>query len=82
MNVNLEVIAMPTKDIDDLTKDSKYEVEEIHMGQSHTAILINGRIYNSIHFDFYIDDKKINIYDSRIFNHYVKSIPQIRFEEE
>ena len=46
--------------------DKYYVVEEIHIGQSNSSIKINGKIYNSILFEYYNDYlEKIDIYHSK-----------------
>lgn len=51
----------------------KLDVKEIYMGQSSTSILLMGyaeKPFNSIHFDFYLHNRKIDIYRSGLINHY------------
>lgn len=48
----------------DLVVGKLYKVDEIHMGQSYTEIIIDNKSYNSVMFEFY-DEKnnEINIYE-------------------
>ena len=47
-----------------------YEVEKISMGASYTFVSLKdkpGRSYNSVCFEFYEDDKPLNIYRDKRF---------------
>ena len=53
----------------------KYEVDTIDMGAYHTDILLKGfnsrdskSWFNSVCFEFYEDDKEIDIYNDKQFN--------------
>lgn len=87
IEINIPLIAVPIDTHYErlLKKGEKYTVERIHMGQSSTSIeLVDIRgLFNSIHFEFYIGDKKVDIYRSALFNHYLplKSNPAIVYEE-
>lgn len=61
-----------------LEEEKYYKVEEIHIGQSNSSVLINGTCYNSIKFEYY-DDKleKFNIYHSK-YSPYHKIIKKDR----
>lgn len=50
-----------------------YEVENIIMGQSHTTIYLKNieGAFNSVSFDFYLDNQPINIYETPQFNWYL-----------
>lgn len=67
MRVNLRIIAVNIK-----TKEKKL-VEEIIMGQSSTSIIFSGSITlgNSTDYDFYHEDREIDIYRSSAFNPYM-----------
>lgn len=61
----------------DLKLGEKYKVMQIEMGSSYTSIkLINDKgevkSYNSVYLEFYYKDRKINIYNSSLFNSYMK----------
>lgn len=64
------------RDEDGLNKDEVYEVEHISMGQSYTSIyLSNPKVgtknpFNSVMFDFFEDDKELDIFSDRRFNPY------------
>lgn len=57
----------------DLEYGKEYEVEAIDVGQSHTNIYIVGKPYpyNSVFFEFYEDDKLLDIYHDARFNLYL-----------
>lgn len=79
----LKVEALCKENVDGLKIGEKYLVDEIHMGQSYTSVLLYGfRIpFNSIHFDFYVNGKKCNIYESVAFNGYLGlGEPFIKYE--
>ena len=72
VSFNLPIKAIPIDEHYGLPKE-KLDVKEIHMGQSSTSILIMGyadRHFNSIHFDFYLHNRKIDIYRSGLINGY------------
>lgn len=56
-----------------LKSGEKYPVKEISMGQSNTSVELENidDSFNSIHFEFYIGQKKVDIYRSALFNHYL-----------
>lgn len=58
----------------DLDVGNLYEVEDIQMGQSHTSIYLKDkeRSYNSVIFEFYEDNKQIDIYKDERFNPYIR----------
>ena len=61
----------------DLKLGEKYKVMQIEMGSSYTSVdLINdkGQVesYNSVYLEFYSRNRKIDIYKSPLFNHYMK----------
>lgn len=51
-----------------------FEVEDVHMGQSHTSVHLSGEkgSFNSIHFQF-VDDEglPVNIFKDPRFNPYI-----------
>lgn len=86
IEINIPVIAVPIDThYDQLKRGEKYPVKEIRMGQSSTCVeLENIRgVFNSIHFEFHIGQKKVDIYRSALFNHYIlfKGNPAIVYEE-
>lgn len=58
----------------DLEVGKLYEVEDIRMGQSHTSIYLKDKklSYNSVIFEFYEDNKQIDIYKDERFNPYMR----------
>lgn len=82
-SLNLPIMAQPIDDHYEMATDSRYEVDDIQMGQSSTSITIMGfgnRPFNSIHFKFYLRDKEIDIYSSGLINRYrTVSLPGIRY---
>ena len=59
----------------DLEVGKSYEVSRINMGQSHTTIYLvakRNRVYNSVIFEFYEDNKRIDIYADARFNPYLR----------
>lgn len=56
-----------------LKEGQSYEVKFIDMGQSHTWISLNGfrEPFNSVCFEFFENDKPLNIYRDRRFNPYM-----------
>lgn len=84
INMNLPIYAFPKNDHYVLPKE-KIEVDEISMGQSHTNIKLKGHewVYNSVHFDFYLGNRKIDIYKSGLINNYMTLyLPGISFLED
>lgn len=84
INMNLPIYAFPKNDHYVLSKE-KIEVDEISMGQSHTNIKLKGHegVYNSVHFDFYLGNRKIDIYKSGLINNYMTLyLPGISFLED
>lgn len=70
--LDLPIKAFPKNEHYGLPKE-KLDVKEINMGQSSTSILIMGyadKAFNSIHFDFYLHNRKIDIYRSGLINRY------------
>lgn len=71
------ITAKVTRNEDGLNKDELYEVEHISMGQSYTSIYLKtpkdgtNNPFNSVIFDFYENNKKLNIYKDRRFNPYI-----------
>ncbi len=54
-------------------KTDRYDVRDIEMGQSSTSIQLMGfsdRVFNSIHFKFYLHNREIDIYRSGLINRY------------
>ena len=51
----------------------KYEVEDLSMGQSHTSIFLKGinGAFNSIQFEFFEDDNKVDIFRNPKYNGYL-----------
>lgn len=79
----LKVEALCKANVDGLKIGEKYPVDEIHMGQSYTSVSLYGfrTSFNSIHFDFYVNGKKCNIYESVAFNGYLGlGEPFIKYE--
>lgn len=58
----------------ELEEGKRYAVTLINMGQSHTSVVLEDfrMSFNSVHFNFFIDEKEVDIYSSPIFNHYMK----------
>lgn len=71
------VTAKVLKDDDGLIKGEIYEVEYISMGQSYSSIYLKNpkegtkNPFNSVIFNFYENEKKINIFKDRRFNPYI-----------
>lgn len=83
----IKVYAKCLNNKEGLNKDKTYLVKNIFMGQSSTDILLENledKPYNSVNFEFYVDNKKIDIYRSPLFNSYTKYDPKnmIKFIEE
>lgn len=57
----------------ELIEGEFYEVSNISMGQSYTSIYLIGFKdgFNSVQFEFYEDDKPLDIYSDRRFNLYI-----------
>ena len=51
----------------DLIVGKSYPVESINLSLPFTGITINGKVYNSIFFQFFEDGKEINIYQNLWF---------------
>lgn len=72
-SINLPIMAQPIDNHYEMATDRRYEVDDIHMGQSSTSIMLMGfgnRPFNSVHFKFYLHDKEIDIYNSGLINRY------------
>lgn len=56
-----------------MTVGCEYPVDTISMGQSYTAVYLNGFScpFNSVHFEFFDDGKPLDIYQDRRFNPYI-----------
>ena len=56
-----------------LVLGASYDVESISMGQSNTAIYLVGykQPFNSVHFEFFENDKQIDIFRDKRFNPYL-----------
>ena len=53
-----------------------YEVSKICIGNFFTSIVLKkypGKIYNSVLFEFFEDEKPLNIYNDKRFNPYLKN---------
>lgn len=73
ITMNLPITARPKDDhYGDLEVGKAYPVVEIHMGQSNTSVFLEGKKVscNSVHFDFYLGEREINIYKSGLINGY------------
>lgn len=85
VRLDLPIKAFP-KDEHYLLPKEKLDVKEIHMGQTNTSIFLMGygyKTFNSIHFDFYLHNKKIDIYKSGLINnYYTLHLKGIHFLEE
>ena len=56
-----------------LQPNTHYTVSSIHMGQSNTNVYlvdVSG-VFNSVNFEFYEDEKLIDIYSDKRFNPYL-----------
>ena len=81
--LDLPIKAEPIDEHYGLKKD-KYDVREINMGQSNTSTMLMGfdKVFNSIHFKYYLYNREIDIYRSGLINPYMKlSQPMICFKE-
>lgn len=81
LNLPIKAIALKPKEIG--LPDEVFEVQDIHMGQSNTSVILVGfsGIYNSIDFKFFLGDKEIDIYGSGILNHYrTLTLPGIKYK--
>ena len=69
----LNVEALCKANVDGLKVGEKYKVNEILMGQSYTDVSLYDfrNTFNSVHFDFYVNGKKCDIYSSVAFNPYL-----------
>ena len=73
ITMNLKITARPKNDhYEDLNVGEDYPVKMINMGQSSTSVLLEDKrgSYNSVHFDFYLGEKEIDIYKSGLINGY------------
>lgn len=80
---DLPIKAEPIDDYYGL-KNEKYDVREINMGQSSTSINLMGfdKVFNSVHFKYYLHNREIDIYRSGLINPYMQlSLPMICFKE-
>lgn len=61
------------KNVKRLKPNTHYEVYHIDMGQSHTHISLVGieGSFNSVNFEFYEDNKLIDIFSDKRFNPYL-----------
>lgn len=84
-SLNLPIKAMPKDNHYKLPKE-KLDVRDIDMGQYNTSVKIMGytdKCFNSIHFDFYLHNRKIDIYKSGLINRYrTLSLPGIYYMED
>jgi hypothetical protein len=62
----------------DLVVDREYVVERVDMGQSYTTLKLLGKdfYYNSVMFDFYEEDKEIDIYSDERYNPYLRRLSE------
>lgn len=70
--LNLPIKALSKDEHYGLPKE-KLDVKDIDMGQYSTSISLMGygdKHFNSIHFDFYLHNRKIDIYRSGLLNRY------------
>lgn len=86
IEINIPLTAVPIDThYDQLKQGKKYPVKEINMGQFATRVEIENILgsFNSIHFEFYIGQKKVDIYRSALINHYLifKGNPTIVYDE-
>lgn len=71
------IMAKVTRDEDGLKIDEVYQVSSISMGQSYTSICLEEpkegtkNPFNSVIFDFYENDEKLDIYSDHRFNPYL-----------
>lgn len=79
---DLPIKAEPIDDYYGLKID-RYDVADIEMGQSHTSIQLMGcadRVFNSVHFKFYLHNREIDIYNSGLINRYrTLALPGIKY---
>ncbi|MBD5464087.1 MAG: hypothetical protein HDR24_13715 [Lachnospiraceae bacterium] len=73
ISMNLQITAKPKNNhYEDLNVGEGYPVKMINMGQSSMSVLLEDKreSYNSVHFDFYLGEKEIDIYKSGLINGY------------
>lgn len=72
ITMNLPIMAKQIdRHYEDLDSEKIYLVNAIYMGQSSTTVFLEGKgAFNSIHFEFYHGDRKIDIYKSGLINGY------------
>lgn len=72
--LNVDIIAKAMENENGLIKGRTYEVSRIEMGQSRTSVYLKDYVqsFNSILFEFYHNDRKIDIYRSPLFNPYMR----------
>ena len=78
---DLPIKALPIDEHYGLKKD-KYDVKDIAMSQSSTSVYLMGhdKVFNSVHFKFYLHNEEIDIYNSGLFNHYrALSLPMVKY---
>ena len=84
IRLNIPIKALPIDEHYNLPKD-KLDVREINMGQTNTSIYLMGyadKPFNSVHFEFYLHNRKIDIYGSGLINNYrTLNLPGIKFLE-
>lgn len=64
MKPNSLLVGKCIREVEGLNLGQYYVIEEVNVGQSHSSVVVNGKGYNSIYFEYYNEDKKkVNIYE-------------------
>lgn len=83
LSMDLPIKAEPINDHYGLKHD-RYDVKEIHMGQTNTSIELMGfgdKSFNSVHFRFWLHNSEIDIYGSGLINTYSRlRLPMICYK--
>jgi len=70
----------PVQNCPELSVGEMYHVEYVDMDRWKTDIFLtgfSGKHYNSVQFEFYLDDKVHNIYKDPTYNHFIEKFGSI-----
>lgn len=82
--INIPLTAQPIDDHYELDMSKQYPVEDLTVSQSSSYLTIKGidkKVFNTIHFRFYVWNKEVDIFKSPLLNPYIMMKKGIYYKE-